>query len=47
MNFGADGGGKAELMTQIMALPDDVDWKYATGDDPDVTPENADDDIGI
>ena len=47
VNFGADGGGKAELMTQIMALPDDVDWKYATGDDPDVTPENADDDIGI
>jgi len=47
VNFGANGGGKALLMTQIFEREEDAAWEHAIGDDPDITPENADDDIGI
>ena len=33
VNFGADGGGKAALITQNFELPTAA-WEYAIGDDP-------------
>jgi len=47
VNFGAEGGGEALLMTQIMERPEDAAWEHAIGDDPEITPENADEEIGI